>query len=189
MSKIQYLILLRGINVGGNNIIKMTDLQSCFENMGFSEVTTFIQSGNVLFKSDEKNITRLYDIIEKKLSEKFDYKSRMVILPQQQLERVVKEAPYGFGEEPDKYRYDVLFLKEPLTPDEILKNINPKEGVDKAYKGDSVLYFSKLISEAGKSKLTRIITLPQYQNITVRNWNTTTKLLALMEYEKQLKHP
>lgn len=68
----QYLALLRGINVGGNNIIKMTDLKSCFENMGFDDVLTYIQSGNVLFKSDEKNKTRLTNRIEMVLSEHFN---------------------------------------------------------------------------------------------------------------------
>ena len=53
----QYIALLRGINVGGNNIIKITDLKSQIENMGFTNVVTYIQSGNVLFKSDEKDKT------------------------------------------------------------------------------------------------------------------------------------
>jgi len=67
MAENQYLTLLRGINVGGNNIIKMTDLKSCFENMGFTSVSTYIQSGNVIFKSDEKDNTRLTNKIEQVL--------------------------------------------------------------------------------------------------------------------------
>ncbi len=177
----QYLALLRGINVGGNNIIKMTDLKSCFENMGFCDVTTYIQSGNVLFKSAEKNRTKLTNTIEKLLSERFDYTSRIVTITHQQLTNVVNEAPRGFGKDADNYRYDVLFLKEPLTPDEMMKNVSPREGVDNVYAGEFVLYFSRLISRAAQSRLTKIIALPLYKNITIRNWNTTTKLLALME--------
>ena len=66
-----YIALLRGINVGGNNIIKMVDLKLAFEEMEFSNVKTYIQSGNVIFSSDRKNKVELTDEIEKKLLEKF----------------------------------------------------------------------------------------------------------------------
>lgn len=177
----KYLALLRGINVGGNNIIKMIDLKSCFESMGFADVITYIQSGNVIFKSNEKNMATLTKKIEKTLSERFDYKSRVVVVTDKQLNKVVHAAPKGFGNEAEKYKYDVLFIKEPLTAVEAIKNVNPKEGVDEAFAGEIVLYFSRLKSRASQSRLTKIIALPMYQNITIRNWNTTTRLLALME--------
>jgi len=62
-----------------------------------------------------------------------------------------------------------------------MKNVSTKEGVDHAYKGKYVLYFSRLTSKASQSHLAKIIKLPVYQSMTIRNWNTTTKLLALME--------
>ncbi|MDQ3005328.1 MAG: DUF1697 domain-containing protein [Chloroflexota bacterium] len=185
MADTQYLALLRGINVGGNNIIKMADLKACFENMGFTEVLTYIQSGNVLFKSDEKDKTKLTKKIEQRLSERFSYKSRLVVVAYKELKKAVDEAPRGFGKELDKYRYDVIFLKEPLTPVEAMKNVSIKDGVDSAYAGKSVLYFSRLISKASQSHLTKTIKLPVYQNMTIRNWNTTTKLLTLMEKESE----
>ncbi len=181
MTESQYLVLLRGINVGGNNIIKMADLKVCFENMGFTDVVTYIQSGNVLFKSVEKDKTKLTKKIEGVLSERFSYKSRLVVITQKELARAVEGAPQGFGKDLDQYRYDVIFLKAPLTAKEAMKNVKVKEGIDKAYAGKNVLYFSRLISKASQSHLTKIITLPMYQNMTIRNWNTTTKLLALME--------
>jgi uncharacterized protein (DUF1697 family) len=181
MADTQYLALLRGINVGGNNIIKMVDLKACFENMGFSDVVTYIQSGNVLFKADGKDKAKFTTKIEDVLSERFSYKSRIVTVTHKELKKVVEEAPKGFGEDLDKYRCDVIFLKEPLTIKEAMKNVRVREGVDGAYAGKAVLYFSRLISRASQSYLTKIITLPMYQNMTIRNWNTTTKLLALME--------
>ena len=181
MEDIQYLILLRGINVGGNNIIKMTDLKLCFEKMGFSDVLTYIQSGNVLFRSGEKDKTKLTDIIERGLSERFRYESRIVAVTHQQLNKVVNRAPDGFGSDPDHYRYDVLFLKEPLLPDEAIRSVKNREGVDNVWAGESVLYFSRLISKASLSYLTKIITQPIYKQMTIRNWNTTTRLLKLME--------
>lgn len=181
MAEPQYVALLRGINVGGNNIIKMADLKACFENMGFIDVATFIQSGNVLFRSAEKDKTKLTQKIEQGLSERFSYKSRLVVVPYKELKKAVVEAPDGFGKELDKYRYDVIFLKEPLSSREAMENISIKEGVDSAYAGASVLYFSRLNSKASQSHLTKMIKLPMYQNMTIRNWSTTTKLLALME--------
>jgi uncharacterized protein (DUF1697 family) len=181
MAHLQYLALLRGINVGGKNIIKMTDLKACFENMGFSDVVSYIQSGNILFKSTEKDKIKLISKIEKMLSERFNYKPRIVVVTHKELKKVVEGAPRGFGRDVDKYRYDVIFLKDPLTPKDAMKNVSIKEGVDNAYTGKYVLYFSRLISKASQSHLTKIIALPMYQNMTIRNWNTTTKLLALME--------
>jgi len=180
MEGVRYLGLLRGINVGGNNIIKMTDLRSCFEGMGFTDVLTYIQSGNVLFDSEERDKIKLQDKIEKVLSDRFNYSSRIVVVSHQHLKKIVDKAPSGFGEEPDKYRYDVLFIKEPLTPDEIVKDLRIKEGVDRAYAGESVLYFSRLIIRTSQSHLIKVITLPIYKFITIRNWKTTTRVLSLM---------
>lgn len=181
MAETQYLALLRGINVGGNNIIKMADLKTCFEELGLADVATYIQSGNVIFKSAEKDKAKLTKRIEAGLSERFGYEARVAVFSQGQLKQAVEGAPRGFGKQPDKFRYDVIFLKEPLTAKEAMKNVRIKEGVDTADIGKDVLYFSRLISKASSSYLTKIIGLPIYQNMTIRNWNTTTKLLALME--------
>jgi uncharacterized protein (DUF1697 family) len=180
MTALPYLALLRGINVGGKNIIKMAELKACFEEMKFSDVATFIQSGNVLFRSAAKDKHRLARQIEKKLSERFSYTSVVVVVPRQELQKIVKSAPRGFGSEPDKYRYDVAFLKESVTPAEVLEQVSLKEGVDQAYAGKLAFYFSRLTSRAVQSRLNRIASLPIYQYMTIRNWNTTTKLLALM---------
>lgn len=178
-----YLALLRGINVGGKNIIKMADLKASFESMGFSDVVTYIQSGNVVFASTEKDIAKLTDKIERTLSKRFNYTSRLVLVAHSEMKKIVAGAPKGFGDEPDKYRYDVIFLKEPLTPAKAMEQVSVRDGVDQAYEGKYVLYFSRLISRASQSYLTKIIGLPMYQNMTIRNWNTTTKLLVLMEKE------
>jgi uncharacterized protein (DUF1697 family) len=103
------------------------------------------------------------------------------------MKAVVARAPEGFGSEPASYRYDVIFLKEPLTPPEVMNSITTKEGVDQAFAGEGVLYFSRLIARASQSHLTRIISLPLYQSMTIRNWNTTVKLLQMMEAADQDK--
>ena len=177
----RYLVLLRGINVGGKNIIKMADLKASFEAMGFSNVQTYIQSGNVLIESAEKDKDPLAARIESELSRRFNFQARVVVVSQKELAAIIKAAPEGFGQDDENFRYDVIFLKEPLTPKEAMQSVKIREGVDTAHAGKQALYFSRLISRASQSYLTKIIGLPVYQNMTIRNWNTTTKLLALME--------
>lgn len=182
----QYVALLRGINVGGNNLIKMADLKACFESLGFADVRTYIQSGNVIFRSGEPDQSRLAKELEEALSAAFHYESSLVLRSDEEMKAIVAGAPAGFGSDPDSYRYDVIFLKEPLTADEVMKNITPKEGVDQAFPGEGVLYFSRLTARASQSRLTRIIGTPIYQLMTIRNWNTTVKLLKMMEEASDL---
>jgi uncharacterized protein (DUF1697 family) len=181
MNEQHYLALLRGINVGGKNIIKMAELKACLENVGLAGVTTYIQSGNVLFRVSGKSRNTLIGEIEAALSKRFNYESRVVVVCENELERIVKRAPKRFGKDPDNYRYDVVFLRTPLTAREALKSVRVREGVDEAYAGQGVLYFSRLVKRANQSYLRTIAQLPIYQQMTVRNWNTTTRLLALMQ--------
>ena len=173
----QYIALLRGINVGGNNIIKMTDLKSCFEGMGFTGVSTYIQSGNVIFFSREHDKAKLTGRIEKELSERFTYSSRIVLKTYQELEAIVAGAPAGFGKSAGENKYDVMFLREGLSSSDLRKQIPLKEGVDQVWDGPGVIYFSRLGSKSSQSRLSRIMTMAFYRGITIRNWNTTLKLL------------
>lgn len=180
MAQSRYLALLRGINVGGKNVIRMADLKACFEEMGFGDVTTYIQSGNVLFRASHQTEAKLLDRIEKGLSEAFGLDASVVLVTPARLKKVVGEAPRGFGKLPGTYRYDVIFLKKPLTAKQAIKEVPTREGVDAAHAGSEVLYFSRLIRLASRSHLARITRLPVYQFMTIRNWNTTTKLLDMM---------
>lgn len=180
-SMIQYVALLRGINVGGKNIIRMIDLKACFEGLGFEDVRTYIQSGNVIFKAGRTSQAKLEDQIEKALANVFEYPGLVVTRSHAQLEEIVARAPKGFGSKPHVYRYDVIFLKAPLNAAEAMKSVTTREGVDQAFSGKGVLYFSRLTSRASQSRLSRIAGMAVYQHMTIRNWNTTTKLLKMME--------
>lgn len=177
----QYVALLRGINVGGKNLIKMTELKAYFEALGFTNVRTYIQSGNVVFSADETDKARLTSQIEDALSKTFNYQSRVVVCSNEEMKAIVAHAPEDFGRDPATYRYDVIFLKEPLTSAEAMQSVTTKEGVDQVFAGDGVLYFSRLVSRATQSRLSRIVSMPIYQSMTIRNWNTTTRLLNMLE--------
>jgi uncharacterized protein (DUF1697 family) len=96
MSQIsRYVCLLRGINVGGNNIIKMVDLKNCFEKNGYVDVRTYIQSGNVIFSASVKEDI-LISKIEELLFQTFNLKIVVVVISVIHLQSIVKNAPYGF---------------------------------------------------------------------------------------------
>ncbi len=158
----------------------MDALKACFEQIGFDYVSTYIQSGNVLFKSLEKNQKSLVEKIEKTLSKQFNYLSQIVLVSSAKLNAIVDHAPKGFGGDPERFRYDVIFLKSPLTDKEAIQQIRVKEGVDTADGGPGVLYFSRRIEKAAHSLLPKLAGMPIYKQMTIRNWNTTTRLLELM---------
>ena len=178
----QYVALLRGINVGGNNMIKMADLKVCLESADYQNVTTYIQSGNVLFEAPKTDSAKLERELEQTLIKKFThYQAWALVLSLDELQNIVDSAPAGYGSETDKYRYDVLFIRDPLTPAEVVASVEPKEGVDTIDVGPGAVYNRRLIARASSSRISRIVGMPIYQNITIRNWNTTTKLLAMMQ--------
>lgn len=176
----KFIALLRGINVGGKNIIKMTALKACFEEMGFNNVRTVIASGNVLFET-QGSAAKLAPKIETALSKEFKYSACVVVLSEAELGSVIKGAPRGFGKEPAKYRYDVIFFRSPLTPQKAMAVVELKEGVDDAHAGDHAIYFRRLEARVTSSRVNKIVGKPEYKFMTLRNWNTTTKLIALIE--------
>lgn len=160
----------------------MTDLKACFEANKLENVATYIQSGNILFETAETDSPKLVKKLERALSKTFSpYPARIVLCSHAKLRQIVRKAPKDFGTRPEKYRYDVIYLRGPLTASEAMKHVSTKPGVDSAFVGPDVLYFSRLIAKASSSHLTRIMASPVYQEMTIRNWNTTTKILALMD--------
>src|SRR5512141_1820354 len=143
----RYVALLRGINVGGKNLVAMPALKTAFEALGLTGVSTYIQSGNVLFASREP-AAALAARLEAALAETFGYPASLVIRSRTQLRRIVDEAPAGFGSRPALHRYDVIFLREPLSPAEALAQVPVRPGVDRVSAGPGVLYFSRLLAKA-----------------------------------------
>jgi len=177
-----YVVLLRGINVGGKNKISMTELKFCLEEQGFEDVMTYIQSGNVILQSS-LDATALGQKIEAMLSNKFKLDSsiiKVLILTEDQLQAVIDERPTGFGEQPDKYHSDAIYLMG-IDADQAMSVFNPREGVDQVWPGNCVIYSQRLSALRTKSRLSKIVGTPAYQSMTIRSWSTTTKLLSLMQ--------
>src|SRR3954471_8572611 len=107
----------------------MAELRRCLEDAGYKNVSTYIQSGNVLLESQVRDRARLTAAIEALLSEQFGYTALIVLLSADQLEEVIQDAPGGFGGDPDRYRHDVIFLRPPVRAREVLPTLKLKEGV------------------------------------------------------------
>lgn len=172
-----YIALIRSINVSGTNIIKMAELRPFWEQMGFTNVRTYIQSGNVIFESNTKPDTAL---IEAQIEKEFGTKNAAVILlTPKELTAIINENPFSKQTDFDKKKMYVCYLQTPPTQDQIAAFDTLNLGEDKVHFGNNVLYVYYGVS-AGKSKLTnKVIEKHLNAYATARNWNTTNKLLEL----------
>lgn len=176
----KYVGLLRGINVGGKGIIKMAELKAAVENCGFAHVKTFIQSGNVIFESDEEKTGGIAARIEEYLLKTFKINSQTIVITYDQIKKVVLEVPSDWNQRKDLRCY-IAFIREPVKPQEVLKQIRLKEGVDFAKAGEGVVYLTTLLSGLTKSGFAKLVSTKVYKDITIRNYSTVQKLLTLME--------
>jgi uncharacterized protein (DUF1697 family) len=172
--------LLRGINVGGRNRVAMADLRAAVETGGYAAVRTHIQSGNVLFDTDAPR-SGLENEIEALLERRLGLPIAVVVRSHRQLRNVVERAPDGFGATPDLHHSDVIFLKQPLTPERALRVVELRDGVDAVWPGPGALYFGRLSERRTQSRMSAIVGTPEYRRMTIRNWSTTTKLLTLLD--------
>jgi uncharacterized protein (DUF1697 family) len=176
-----YLVLLRGINVGGRNKVPMAELRAVLEDLGFSNVSTYIASGNVLLDSD-LSAAKVASTIEDALPKAFKLHAeliRIAVLSLAELEAVVKHRPRGFGDEPAKFHSDAIFLMG-IDAGEAMAVFSPRDGVDTVWPGDGVIYSQRLSAERTKSRLNRIMATPAYGSMTIRSWQTTLALLELL---------
>jgi uncharacterized protein (DUF1697 family) len=180
MAITRYVALLRGINVGGRNPVAMKDLRAAMESHGLGKVSTYIQSGNVLFETDAPRDS-LEAGIEATLEKAFGVPLVVVVRSHRQLRSVITGAPAGFGDQPDDYYSDSVFLKAPLTSAQVMKIVELRDGVDQAWPGPGVVYFARLGAQRTKSKMSKIVGRPEYKQMTIRSWSTTVALLTRLD--------
>jgi uncharacterized protein (DUF1697 family) len=183
----RYVALLRGINVGGKNTVEMAGLKKCLEELGFHKISTYIASGNLIFESD-KPAGEVAELIEKALPEKFkldDDLIKVLVLSSDQLQSVIDNKPRGFGDEPEKYHSDAIFLIG-IDAASVMPLFRPREGVDRVWPGNGVIYSQRLSSQRlssqrTKSRLSKIMGEPEYKSMTIRTWGTVLKLLEMLK--------
>jgi uncharacterized protein (DUF1697 family) len=177
-----HAVLLRGINVGGRNPVPMAGLRRCLEELGFSRVSTYIASGNVILQSD-RSTDQIRAQIEEALPRRFELDAaliRVLVLTGNQLRAVIDGRPEGFGDQPDVYHCDAIFLMG-IDAAQAMTAFDPREGVDRVWPGDGVIYSQRLSALRTRSRLSKIMGTPAYARMTIRNWRTTTALLAIVQ--------
>ena len=154
----RYLVLLRGINVGGRNKVPMAALRELLESHGHTKVSTYIASGNVILRSD-KAAAAIKRKLEEALPKAFKLDSDLVavlVLTRAQLRAVVRDRPKGFGDKPDTYHSDTVFLMG-ISPAEAIQVFDPRPGVDEVWPGKGVIYSQRLSAQRTKSRLGKIV--------------------------------
>ncbi len=180
-----YLLLLRGINVGGKNKVPMAALRGVLEDLGYERVQSYIASGNVIVDSPMP-AAEVRAEVETLLPQAFELDSdliKVLVLAPDRLADVVANRPAGFGEAPEKFHSDALFLID-VDADEVMPVFRPREGVDAVWPGKGVVYSQRLSAERTKSRLSLVMTSPHYKSMTIRSWTTTLKLLELLDARK-----
>ena len=175
-----FVALLRGVNVGGNNMISMKSLKASFEAMGFTNVSTYINSGNIIFQSKEGDARKLEKKIEQMLSSDYQLESKVVLRSLFEMEQLVKALPKNWGDDGD-WRFNVIFLRHSIDSEKILEELPANSDIEEVLYRPGTLLWSVKASEANKSKFVKLSTRKSFKEMTVRNLNTTRKLYDLMK--------
>lgn len=180
-----FISMLRGINVSGQKKILMSDLKALYEKLGFIHVTTYIQSGNVIFKSNEKlPDTGFAKKIEKAIYEKYDFEVAVIIRSEEEMKKVVSLNPFLKEKNSDPKRLYVTFLSE-IPAKENVGNI---ENID--FSPDKFIITEKEIylyvpNGYGETKISNNFFEQKLKvKATTRNWNTVNKLSDLASNSK-----
>lgn len=180
-----HLALLRGINVSGHNMIKMDALQKMLENMGFTNVATYIQSGNVFVTSEEPDAATVGFKIKQEIFKEFGFDVTAIVLKKEDLQNCFSNNPFLKEKEADLKKLYVAFVSKELRNDNIndlkISQFKPDEA-----QIDKNKIFIKYAVGAGKTRLDqKYIEKKLNLTATIRNWNTVTNLLKMYEDSKE----
>jgi uncharacterized protein (DUF1697 family) len=176
-----YLALLRGINVGGSGMLRMVELRTALSGGGLSDVRTYIQSGNVLFSSKEKDTDKLIGLIESILLNEFKLSADVAVFTKPQWHGIITNAPALWGVD-DKMKHNLMIMIKPYDMDNIASLIGDlRPDIETIEVGNGVLYQSMSAKLFGKTTTSKLMSTPLYKKITIRNYNTSLKLLSLMD--------
>lgn len=175
-----YLALLRGVNVGGNNKLPMADLKAALTEAGLTDVRTYIQSGNVLFRAAAADTMQLARQVEQVIQDRFQLQVDVVVFSKQQWQKVVDNAPKWWGKD-SAWKHNLLILLPPFAMPEVVKAVGElKPDIESMEPGEGVLYQSMSLKLFGRTTTGKLASNPVYKRMTIRNYNTSIKLLDLL---------
>jgi uncharacterized protein (DUF1697 family) len=177
----KYAAFFRALNVGGHGLIKMQQLKALFDSNGFSNVKTYIQSGNIVFTSKEKNVLKMEKKAEELLSNELEYTINTFIRSDKEIENIIAKNPFKDAVLSKDIVLYYAFL--PAYPDKekekIILSFNNR--VEQHSIKDNGIY-SLIVKNAGKTLysggwLEKNLKMP----VTVRNWNTIIKIDEMLK--------
>lgn len=175
-----YIAFLRGINVGGKSLIKMEALREALIAHGLFEVRTYIQSGNIIFDSKIHSEDALAKTITECNEKVFSLRVSTVVFSAQRWKQIIADAPAWWGKD-DAWKHNVLIMIPPYDMDAIMASFKLKPDMEACQAGDGVLYQSIARDMVGRGATgSRLASHAAYKQMTIRNYNTATKLAALV---------
>jgi uncharacterized protein (DUF1697 family) len=175
-----FVALLRGINVGGNNIVSMAALKASFEELGFDDVATYINSGNVLFRSKTTDPRALEQKIDTMLARDYGLKPKTVVRSLADMESLVKRLEKAWKPHPE-WKCNVMFLRHTLDGEQLVADAAVKRDIERVVCCPGTLIWSARIRDMPRTAMMKVATSRHCQDMTIRNVNTTMKVLALMQ--------
>jgi len=174
-----YIALLRGINVGGKAKVEMPKLKDVFENLGYNNVVTYINSGNVIFEPAQGSPQKIAKDVEAALQAKFGFNIKVLLRSQKELESIVRQIPDTWVND-QLMKCDVMFLMPEIDSPSILKQIpHSPEAEDVIYLPGAVVWRVDR-NKIRQGQVLKIIGSDIHKKLTVRNPNTVRKILAIM---------
>lgn len=174
-----YVAFLRGINVGGKGAVSMSELKACFEALGFSAVKTYINSGNVVF-ADGGNAKSLANKIETALNSTFKFPISVVVKSLDQMQAVVGGMPKKWHSD-KSHRYYVMFLRPDVDKPSVIDGFTVNADMEEVMYLPGAILWSARISDITRSRVKNFMGTQLYKEVTIRNLNTTLKMLELMK--------
>lgn len=175
-----YVALLRGINVGGNRKVNMKELKVTFEKAGMENVTTYINSGNVIFSTNVLDQHKLTIVLEKAIENSFGFAVKVLLCSIDSMRAIVKTLPDSWQNNSD-VKCDVMFLWEHFDNSSVVEQLTIKPRIDDVKYVEGALLWRVDRSNVTRSGMLKIIGTELYRHMTIRNCNTTRKLLGLMQ--------
>lgn len=176
---IEYIALLRAVNVGGKNKVTMSILKQEMQTKGFQNVITYINSGNILFDSEfskEHNT----DILRSIIKDSFNLDIDVIIVSTKDLEESLSFVPVWWHDGNKEVVHNALFLFDPKTRDEMLEYTqNYDSDIESVFTHEDMIFWSANRPSYTKTKLGKLGSTRLYQNMTIRNSNTVHRLIEL----------
>ncbi|MEI5990664.1 hypothetical protein A5881_002169 [Enterococcus termitis] len=176
----RYISLLRGINVSGKNKIPMPQLKVIFEELGFSSVSTYINSGNVLFNSARADKEELVTEIKKAIQDIFQLEIPVVVVTSEELQDTFNNAPDWWNTDNKEVYHNTIFMVSPTTVAEVVQVMGePKPEYEKIHFYNNVIFWSADLKNFSKARWSKLASSSVNNKVTVRNANTVKKLVEL----------